>query len=221
MRHDGPVAVAIVGGESDLVRLLARRLDARGGTTIAIAADTAAGIETELRAAAQSCGATPAVVRIGIRAAQTVDSAVIATTATEWAARAEHPLSEAFHFHQAAARFLTDRGGRVIVVLPTTGLSGAPGFTPLATAAEGERSLAKAQARISGTANITVNCIAVTPSVVVVTDQEPERGGLPAPAVPAPDLDRLADLITVLCGDAFAGVTGQTIALDGGRWMAP
>ena len=90
----------------------------------------------------------------------------------------------------------------------------------MATACEGERSLAKAQARVVGAHNITVNCIAVAPELLRAT-AELERGGLPPRAIATPDLDQLADLIVAMAGPGFAGVTGQTIALDGGRWMAP
>jgi 3-oxoacyl-[acyl-carrier protein] reductase len=221
MRHDVVVSIAIVGGEVGLVGSLAGRLDDRGTTTVTVAADSSAGIETELRAAADVLGATPVVLRIGIVTAQGLSAPLLSTSVEDWTARAERPLRNAFQFHQAAARFLADRGGRVIVVLPTTGLNGAAGFTALATAAEGERSLAKAQARISGAYDVTVNCIAVASTVIAATDHDLDRGGLPPHAVAVPDLDRLAGLITVMCGDGFAGVTGQTIALDGGRWMAP
>jgi 3-oxoacyl-[acyl-carrier protein] reductase len=221
MRHHVRVSVAIVGGDPGLARSLADRLEARNTRAVTVAANSAAAIESELRGAAEALGETPAVVRLGFDPGQAASAPLVSTFVDDWQARAEAPLTHAFHFHQAAARFLADGGGRIIVVLPTTGLSGAAGFAPLATAAEGERSLAKAQARMNGAYNISVNCIALTSSVLAGTKHSLDRGGLPPEVFPLPDHDRLAELIVALCGPGFTGVTGQTIALDGGRWMAP
>lgn len=215
------MGVAIIGDELAVVRSLAGRLEQRGTPVATIPSGSATRIEAGLQAAAESLGDIQAVVRLAIAGTQTVPAPLTATALDDWQARAERPLHDAFGFHQAVARFLAERGGRVIVVLPTTGLSGAADFTPLATATEGERSLAKAQARVSGAHGVTINCVAVSSSVLGPTERSLDRGGLPPEAVPAPDLDQLAELIAALCGPGFAGVTGQTIALDGGRWMAP
>jgi NAD(P)-dependent dehydrogenase (short-subunit alcohol dehydrogenase family) len=220
MRHDDQVRVAIVGGDNGLVRSLAAKLDRRDATTATITATSATAIQLGLESAQQSLGETPTVVRIGLDPQQQIASPLVATSSESWTARAERPLKVAFGFHQAATRFLGDRGGRIVVVLPATGLSGAPGAVPLSTACEGERSLLKAQARVVGAQNITVNCIAVAPELLRAST-ELERGGLPPRALPTPDLEQLADLIVAMSGLGFAGVTGQTIALDGGRWMAP
>lgn len=212
--------VAIVGGDNGLVRSLATRLDRRGATSATIAATSAAGIKLGLESAASSLGETPAVVRIGLDPQQHVIAPLASTDRAMWKTRAERPLHEAFAFHQAATRFLQADGGRILVVLPTTGLSGAPGGVALATACEGERSLVKAQARVVGAHNITVNCIAAAPELLAAPAAL-ERGGLPSRSIPTPDLEQLAHLIVAMCGPAFSGITGQTIALDGGRWMAP
>ena len=49
----------------------------------------------------------------------------------------------------------------------------------------------------------------------------PVSTGLPPYAVQTPTLDDVASAVTGLLSNAFAGVTGQTMAVDGGRWMAP
>jgi 3-oxoacyl-[acyl-carrier protein] reductase len=231
-------SVAIVGGDPGLATALAAQLDARAthvvtindgepATTAAIRqlrCDTGSAeqIEDRLAAAESMLGETPMLIRLGIRSTQSVATELASLSLDEWVARSEAPLREAFAFHQAAQRFLADRGGRVVVVVPTVGLSGGPGYVPLATSAEADRSLVKAQARVSGSHGITLNCVAVASALLAETDShDPDRGGLPKHALPVPDLGQVADVIVGLLGSAFAGVTGQTIAVDGGRWMAP
>jgi 3-oxoacyl-[acyl-carrier protein] reductase len=230
------VTVAIVGGDAGVATSLAAQLIARGTTTVTItdSASTtdesmnlscdpasAADVRACLVGAESILGESPAVIRLGIRSAQSVATDLASLSLAEWITRSEVPLRETFAFHQAAQRFLADRGGRILVVIPTVGLSGGPGFVPLSTTAEADRSLVKAQARVNGALGITVNCVAVDSALLLGSRADPDRGGLPKHALPTPDLGQVADVIVGLLSSAFAGITGQTIAIDGGRWMAP
>src|SRR4051794_1734335 len=105
MSHDDRVRVAIIGGDNGLVRSLATKLDRRDATTATITATSAAAIALGLEAAQNSIGGTPAVVRIGLNAAQHNTSRLTKTSKDIWISRAEQPLREAFGFHQAATRF--------------------------------------------------------------------------------------------------------------------
>ena len=109
---------------------------------------------------------------------------------------------------------------RVVFVTPTLSMSGAELLTPLTAAVEGQRLLAKSAARQWGADGITVNCVAPAPSLVGA-----EVGGmaLSPPALggagdPATDL---APVVAFLCSEASHFVTGATIGVDGGVWMAP
>jgi 3-oxoacyl-[acyl-carrier protein] reductase len=235
------VSVVIVGGEPTVSSGVAQQLTGQGQSVVTISdgSDPAAAYDaqhrqcdlasadalvSELEATAATLGETPALVRIGLCAAQERRADLVTIDLDQWVARAEAPIREAFAFHQAAQRFLADTGGRVIAVLPTVGLSGGRGYAPLATSAEADRSLMKAQARAIGAQGITINTVAVATALLAgVGDDpgdDPDRGGLPAYATPRPDLATVADVILALLGPAFATVTGQTIAVDGGRWMA-
>jgi 3-oxoacyl-[acyl-carrier protein] reductase len=225
--------VALVGGEPAVARDLAAQLATAGAEVVTVgdgpAGDghlgcdpaVAAQVYDGLVAAQSRLGATPAVVRLGVRAAQTTAGALATLSLDDWIARAETPLREAFAFHQAAQRFLADRGGRIVAILPTVGLSGGNGFVPWATVAEADRSLVKAQARVSGRVGVTVNCVVVASLLLAESGDDPDRSGLPAYALAPPDFAQLAAVVLGLLGPAFNGVTGQTIAVDGGRWMAP
>jgi 3-oxoacyl-[acyl-carrier protein] reductase len=220
---------AIVGGARSLVDRLAEQLRERDTPTVTIGASeelacdltSAAAIERCLRAAEAQLTEPPAIIRLGITSAQVTAGELADLDLDTWIERTEAPLREAIAFHQAAQRFLPARGGRIIVVVPTVGLSGGRGFVPLATTAEADRTLVKAQARVSGALGVTLNTIAVTSSLLAGSDTEIDRGGLPALALATPGLGQVADVIVGLLGPDFAAVTGQTIAVDGGCWMAP
>lgn len=234
---DVPVSVAIVGGHPGVAGAVASQLDARGLPVVTISSDadsttrrirnlqcdptSASDVGSKLAEAERLLGIVPALVRIAIRSEQSTAGDLAATTLEDWSARVESPLREMVAFHHAAQRFLAPRGGRIVVVIPTVGLSGGPGFVPLATTAEADRSLVKAQARASGALGITINCVAVASALLTGADRDPDRAGLPKPALSPPDLGRVADVIVGLLSPELGEVTGQTIAVDGGRWMAP
>lgn len=123
-------------------------------------------------------------------------------------------------FLQATERRLRGSGGRLVVVVPTLGLSGAAGLVAWASVAEGQRSLAKSVARVWGRSGITVNCVGVPPALLAGGAGDLGRPDLQQPALGNPDLGNdVAGTIAALCGDGMAPVTGATIAVDGGRWM--
>jgi 3-oxoacyl-[acyl-carrier protein] reductase len=137
-----------------------------------------------------------------------------ATTEDEWEARAEAVLRSALVSCQAAHHLMVQCGaGRIVLVTATAGLVGAAERVPLATAAEGIRTLAKVAARQWGSAGITVNCVAVAVDPVV---------GGPLP----PALGRSADgrrdvaaVVALLAGEPAGAVTGVTVPVDGGVVM--
>jgi 3-oxoacyl-[acyl-carrier protein] reductase len=139
------------------------------------------------------------------------------TDASAWERRCEAVIGAALWCCQAAYGALRERGGRIVVVTPTIGLTGGANLVAYATAVEGVRALAKTAARQWGGRGIAVNCVA--PPVELI-------GGATGPDVAAPALGRLPDartdvapVVATLVGDAF--VTGTTVVVDGGTVMAP
>ena len=135
----------------------------------------------------------------------------------DWA-RSETLLAAALFVCQGAFTHLRDHGGRIILVTPTAGLVGEPGFTPIATATEGMRSLAKAAARQWGEHGITVNCVA--PSLGLLGAQLPSSVNPPALGRAATVAD-LARTIALFAADAATAITGATVPVDGGVTMLP
>jgi NAD(P)-dependent dehydrogenase (short-subunit alcohol dehydrogenase family) len=136
----------------------------------------------------------------------------------------EGTMQAALFALQAAFGQMRGRGGRILVVTPTSSMSGAPGMVAATMAVEGLRLLAKSAARQWGAHRITVNCVAPAPA----TGDADEAGGgrylslaqaaLGGPGDPETDL---GPVVVFLASDAGHFVTGATITVDGGVWMAP
>jgi NAD(P)-dependent dehydrogenase (short-subunit alcohol dehydrogenase family) len=107
---------------------------------------------------------------------------------------------------------MRDRGwGRVVVVTPTASMSGVAGLAPLCAVVEAQRVLAKSTARQWGAHGITVNCLA--------PGEPGSAGALAPPALTGPA--DVGGVLRFLVSDASAHVTGATLCVDGGVWMAP
>lgn len=200
------MTIAITGSSETLQRTLADVLERRGHRLGVVDAG-----EVE--------DSVTTMIRIGFDPLHADRTDVAAMSGTEWLDRVEAPLRAALAFHQVAARHLARSGGRIVVVLPTTGLTGARGAVALSTAAEAERSLVKSQARALGAHGVTVNCVAVSSSLLA--GDPIDRAGLQADSLPAPTFDEVAAVIEALIDPRLGSVTGQTIAVDAGRWTAP
>lgn len=142
-----------------------------------------------------------------------------------WIAKCEQPLLYSRNFFELAHNVLHTKGGNIVMLLPSLSMTGAGELVPWASAAEGQRSLAKATARAWGRYPIRINSIAVAAGLLagLDTDYELDRAGLPGPSL-APSPARwtgVAQLLATMLSPGFGLVTGTTIGADNGRWMTP
>ncbi|HSO95548.1 MAG TPA: SDR family oxidoreductase [Acidimicrobiia bacterium] len=134
----------------------------------------------------------------------------------------EGTMRAALALLQASYTPLHGRDGRIVFVAPTVSMSGAERLVPYTTALEGQRLLAKSAARQWGPDGITVNTVAVAPEQVPIgvasaaTSLAPPALGGPG----QPEAD-VGPVVTFLLGAAGRFVTGSTLSIDGGVWMAP
>jgi len=134
----------------------------------------------------------------------------------------ERPTLAALWCLQGAHAGFGPRGGRVVVVVPTLGMSGGPGLAPAAASAEAQRLLAKSAARQWGEAGVTVNCVAVEPGTFFGAPLPIGTTSLAAPALPGrADAASVAELVVTIAADGSGALTGATLCADGGVWMAP
>jgi 3-oxoacyl-[acyl-carrier protein] reductase len=202
--------VYLTGGEGPLGDGLADALTSAGATVVAVEPDFWATGPAGPRPDAVVHAALDPVALESLELADVDD----ARFETVW----ERGMRAAISCSQSAFRAFAGGGGRIVFVLPTVAMSGAPGLAPLCALAEGERLLAKSAARQWGAAGITVNCVAVAVPASTGGGFSGEAISL-APAALA-SVDVGAVLVGVLAGE-FQSVTGATICADGGLWMSP
>jgi len=138
-----------------------------------------------------------------------------------WIARCEAPLRAMRVAMQQAHAVLAERGGQIILLVPTIAMTGAAGFAHYAAVGEGARSLAKAAARGWGAKGITVNCLGLTPRQLCPdADGQAMATKVPKALDHVPDLEtEIARFIaTLVTGPGI--VTGMTIMVDGGDLMS-
>ena len=123
---------------------------------------------------------------------------------------------------QASFAQMRGRGGQILLVTPTVAMSGVPGLAPYAAALEGQRLLAKSAARQWGPDGIRVNCLAPAPEQVPIGVRSVDVSLAPAALGGPGDVEHdLGPVAVFLAGDDAHFVTGATVGVDGGVWMAP
>ena len=143
-----------------------------------------------------------------------------------WDLVVNRSLQCALAVSQAAHGLLRERGGALVMITPAISLSGALGLSPLVTAAEGVRMLARSAARRWGADGIAVNDLAVSLEVLVggpVPGFDVAKHFLHEPALGRPGDARrdVAPVLALLGSDPARFVTGATIPVDGGLVMVP
>ena len=134
-------------------------------------------------------------------------------TDDDWQTAWEDPLQRTIsEMQDAFHRGVT----RIVVVVPTTAMSGGASYAHTSAAAEAIRILVKSAARQWGSAGVTVNAVATGPTDFGI---DPLIAGAVSIAPRALATSDASALISFLCSEASGDVTGQTIVVDGGEWM--
>lgn len=213
---DAGCSVAVADNES----VLSAR--STGPTAVGCEFSSANDIAEALEKARQILGSLHAVVDARVPSAATVPRPLATLDVARWAEQAEEPMRQALRALQAAHQALNERGGAIVIVIPTLAMTGASGMVPWTTAAEGCRSLAKAAARAWGSLGVRVNCLALAADSLAGSAIPLDRPGLSAPALGGADVRRDAGaVLAALTSDGMRSVTGLTVAVDGGVWMTP
>ena len=127
---------------------------------------------------------------------------------------------------QGAFPALGESKGTVVVVLPTTAMSGGSQYSLAAASFEAQRILMKATARQWGPSGIRVNAIGIAPESVLDDAHLADVHYL-APAALGEERSgeqRALDLVRAvefLISGQSSGLTGQTVGVDGGKVAGP
>lgn len=158
-------------------------------------------------------------------AAITRDNVALRMKDEEWHDVLNTNLTSIYRVTKKTLRGMSkQRWGRIINISSVVGSMGNPGQSNYAAAKAGLEGFSRALASEMGSRNITVNCVAPG---IIATDMiealsEPQREALLA-KVPAGRLGNameVAALVAFLAGDRAGYITGETIHINGGMYMA-
>ena len=143
-----------------------------------------------------------------------------------WAQGCEQPMAEALACLAQHRDALLATKGHAVFVVPSFAMSGAKGFSATAAAGEGLRTLAKGAAKQWGKDNVRVNTIALDPQHFVPGEAGEQLSAVMGLATSsgfghkgdiATDIASALDWLT---DENARFITGATLTLDGGIWMA-
>ena len=134
-------------------------------------------------------------------------------------------LTALYRVSNACLRGMTKaRWGRIVNITSVVGSMGNIGQSNYAATKAGAEGFSRALARELGSRSVTVNCVAPgfidTDMTRELSDEQRELmlGQIPLGRLGAPE--EIAALVGFLCSDAAAYITGETVHVNGGMYMA-
>jgi 3-oxoacyl-[acyl-carrier protein] reductase len=201
---------------------IGERLAAQGGSGRALDVTDAASIETLIDAIGKQHGAPTILVN---NAGITRDQLLMRMKDEDWQAIIDTNLSSVFRTSKAVLRgMMKARHGRIVNIASVIGLTGNPGQANYAAAKAGIIGFSKSLAREVGSRGITVNVVAPGFIDTDMTRALPEAqreallGQIALGRLGA--ADDIAQAVAFLVGPAASYITGETLHVNGGMYMA-
>ncbi len=243
----GQVAL-VTGASRGIGRAIALELGRLGATVVGTATSEsgAADIQAGLEAAGiagrglaldvtngEACEAAIAEIEktLGVvavlvnNAGITRDNLAMRMKDAEWDAVMDTNLKAVFRMSKLVMRgMMKARGGRIINITSVVGSSGNPGQANYAAAKAGVAGMTRALAQELGSRNITVNCVAPGFIDTDMTKELPEaqrealQGKIALGRLGKPE--EIAAVVGFLASPAASYVTGATLHVNGGMYMA-
>ena len=241
-------SIIVTGATSGIGRAATLRFAAGGATVLAVGRDRdalhalspAAGRSVPFVSDVTATGAPDAIVRAALEAAGRIDVVVNAagiissgsvesTTDADWDQMIDINLRAPFRLIRAASPHLAESRGSVVNVSSVTGLRAFPGVLAYCVSKAGVDQLTRCAALELAPKGVRVN--AVNPGVVVTNLHRRsgmaednyaeflERSKTTHPMGRPGSPEEIADLIYFLASPAAGWITGETIAIDGGRHL--
>lgn len=220
-------AVAVLGRTLEKCERTVAEIEAAGRRAIALACDVAdrASVEKAVAEVAAAFGGIDVLVNNAHTSRPMVS---FEHTRDKDMALAFQGFHGAFFFMQACFPYLRDTRGKVFNLGSVAGLRGDAGFTAYAAAKEAVRAISRVAAREWGAHGITVNVIcpfSESPGVEYMIEKVP---GFIDELTSETSLKRLGSsekdvgrTVAFLASEGGDYITGQTINVDGGIWIAP
>jgi len=181
-----------------------------------------ASVDAFMKSVGEEFGAPTLLVN---NAGITRDNLLLRMKDDEWDDILRTNLSSIFRMSKACLRgMMKARGGRIVNISSVVGATGNAGQANYAAAKAGIIGFTKSLAREVGSRDITVNCVAPG---FIDTDMtralsEEQRNSL-LQGIPLGRLgvaEEIAGAVAFLCSDDAAYITGETLHVNGGMYMA-
>ena len=244
---DGEIAL-VTGASRGIGQAIARELGRRGATVVGTATTEAgaeaigqdlrergvkgrglrlnvtdpAAVEATVKAVIQDFGAPTILVN---NAGVTRDNLLLRMKEEEWTSILDANLSSVYRLSKAVLRgMMKAQHGRIINITSVVGATGNPGQANYAAAKAGIVGFTKSLAREVGSRRITVNAVAPGAIDTDMTRALPEAqraaliGTIPLQRLGEPQ--DIANAVAFLASPEAAYITGETLHVNGGMYMA-
>jgi 3-oxoacyl-[acyl-carrier protein] reductase len=219
----GYLVVGTATSEEGAARITAYLEDA-GNTGCGMKLDVADGdnVVAVVKAISAQYGAPLVLVN---NAGITRDNLLMRMKTDEWGDVIETNLSALYRVSKACLRGMTKaRWGRIVNITSVVGSMGNAGQSNYAATKAGAEGFSRALARELGSRSVTVNCVAPgfidTDMTRELTEDQKALmlGQIPLGRLGAPE--EIAALVGFLCGEEAGYITGETLHINGGMYMA-
>jgi 3-oxoacyl-[acyl-carrier protein] reductase len=203
-------------------RAIGDRLAAHGGAGRSLNVTDGAAVETLIEAIGKEFGAVTILVN---NAGITRDQLLMRMKDEDWQAILDTNLSSVYRTSKAVMRgMMKARKGRIVSIASVVGVTGNPGQANYAAAKAGIIAFSKSLAREIGSRGITVNVVAPgfidTDMTRALTEDQRQAllGQIALGRLGTPD--DIAQAVLFLASPAAAYITGETMHVNGGMYMA-
>jgi NAD(P)-dependent dehydrogenase (short-subunit alcohol dehydrogenase family) len=206
----------------------AAEIEARGGSAAWTRCDAtvATDVEAAVAAAVERNSGLDVVIHNAISRRSSEPVRLEDVDDALWQDHASVSLRGAYYCARAAFPHLRRRRGRLIVMTSPAGIEGSAMLPVYGTVKGALRGFAKSLAREWAPFGVTVNAIsplAETPAMTSAYEKDPTLEARLARAVPMGHLGdpevEVGPAVVFLASDGAGYITGQTLAVDGGRFM--
>ncbi|GAB3276135.1 3-oxoacyl-ACP reductase FabG [Parahaliea aestuarii] len=220
---DGFTVVGTATSESG-AEAISAYLQAAGNAGCGMALDVASddSVDVVLKSIAEQFGAPLVLVN---NAGITRDNILMRMKADEWSDVINTNLNALYRVSKACLRGMTKaRWGRIVNITSVVGSMGNIGQSNYAATKAGAEGFSRALARELGSRSVTVNSVAPgfidTDMTRELSDAQRDLmlGQIPLGRLGQPE--EIAALVAFLCSDVAGYITGETLHINGGMYMA-